>query len=147
MRVEIADNFKDFHKIIYNFTSSILYVDVRHDFMFISNNDVESNMMAIRLHDRTNNMSLADIDRVIKSVTLLIKNRTLIGFDLKETFKALKIKDPIEKIEDIKIRLNLQNRINLIRRFEMLDNYCDFETYVQSRAKMHELFIKEYYFY
>lgn len=104
----------------------------------------------IKLFDKTNSMTVAEIERCLASIANIIKSADLIiGYDLKESIKNFKLMtgtvEPFvgRRLEDVKIRLQLECRTDVLEKFEHIINSEG--NYVDSRLEMYKLFVNNFY--
>ena len=151
MKVEIIDSSIELRKAIqeekFLSTGACVFVDIQYDYMFLSyiiGRDIKA--VATRLMDKTNQVSISEVGKLISSVTLILKsNPVLVTHDIKSTLKnyyklckvccTSEVWDPIDNksfILDSKIFAGVFGSLQ----DEPIPSFCDFETYVKSRAEI-----------
>ena len=112
-----------------------IFIDVTKKFGIIIDNETA---MVFKLFDVSNNTSISSIEKLISEIynnlTYHIEDKQIIFLDLKEANKILPI-----RANDIKILCHLKGNIDIIESINRLDNYCDFQTYFESRVKIYRL--------
>jgi len=149
MKVEIIDSSIELRKVAQAKLLSpgtCVFIDIQYDYMFLSHIDGQNiNSIAVRLMDKTNQISISEVGKLISTVTLILKsNPVLITNDIKNTIKNYdklckvccnsEIWDPFNNgfILDSKIFSGVFGAgIE-----DAYQNFCDFETYVKSCAEV-----------
>ena len=157
MKVELVDDSKELRKAAsekFFEAGACIFLDIQYEYMFLSyfeGKEVKS--IATKLMDKSSNISISEIGKLISTITLIFKsNPVLISYDIKNTIKNyLKLckaccHDSIEHLNPLHTFFNnnfvLDTKIfkgvydSPIHEYEQISNYCDFETYVKSRAEI-----------
>jgi len=128
-----------------------IFVDITRDFgIIVDKSGDKETTLAFKLYDKTNNASLAVLEKFISDLSdhifFGIENKLILFIDAKNTIKNVynNYDKSYKNIIDIKIVSILEGN-HLAAKISQLDNFCDFTTFLESRKNIYTE-IQKYYF-